>query len=367
MYYIKEMKDYYKILGINKEATLEEVKSAYKKLAHKYHPDRPDGSADKFKEINEAYSVLSNKEKREQYDRFGTAEPFSAGQGFSGWPGGGVGGFNVDFGGMGDIEDIFDAFFGGGFAGGTKRKSYQRGSDLEYAAEITLEEAYFGAVKKVSFPSFLKCEACSGKGYDEKKGLSACSVCGGKGEIRESKKTFFGNFTQVKQCPSCGGMGEIPNSLCRECKGVGRKQGKREAEVEILPGISDGQIIKIANLGEAGEKGTEAGDLYVKIKIKKHPIFERRGDDLAIKMKVGFLDILLGRKIKVETISGKNVSIEIPEGFDLKSEIVVPGEGMPRFGSFGAGNLIVNLDVFTPKKISKKAKEMLEKLREEME
>lgn len=361
------MKDYYKILGINKEATLEEIKSAYRKLAHKFHPDRPEGSAEKFKEINEAYSVLSNKEKREQYDRFGTAEPFSAGQGFSGWPGG-VGGFNVDFGSFGDIEDIFDAFFGGGFGGERgKRKSYKRGSDLEYAAEITLEEAYFGAVKKIEFPSFLKCRVCGGKGYDEKKGVAECSVCAGKGEIRESKKTFFGNFAQVKKCPNCGGAGEVPNSPCKECKGQGRIKGKKEAEVEILPGISDGQIIKIAGAGEAGEKGTETGDLYVRIKIKKHQIFERKGDDLLINLKANALDILLEKKLKAKTISGGEVLIEIPEGFSLKSEVVVPGEGMPRFGSFGSGNLIVSLDVVMPKKISKKAKEILEKLKEEID
>jgi len=364
------MRDYYEILGIKKGANLEEVKAAYRRLAHKFHPDRPGGDASKFKEINEAYSVLSNNEKRAQYDRFGTAEPFGPGMGAGGfnYTGGGFssGGFGVDFDSFDGIEDIFDIFFGGGMAGG-KRKSYKRGSDLEYKAEITLEEAYQGVMKKIVFPTMVKCETCQGKGYDKEKGVEECSVCRGKGEIRESKKTFFGNFAQVKQCPNCGGEGEIPKSPCKTCGGKGRVRGERKVEVEILSGIADGQIIKIAGAGEAGEKGTESGDLYVRVKIKKHPVFAREGDDLSMKHKVNVLDAILGKKLKIETISGKAAEVIIPEGFDLKNPIVIPGEGMPRFGSFGRGNLVVNLDVTMPKKLSRKAKELLAKVREEME
>ena len=359
------MKDYYKILGVDKGASIEDIKKAYRALAQKLHPDRPEGDASKFKEVNEAYSVLSNKEKREQYDRFGTAEPFSGFGGGQGNPFGG-GGFGFDFGGGGDIEDIFETFFGN-FGGGTKRKSYTRGADLEYAVGITLEEAFQGVIKKVRFPAMKVCEQCGGKGYAGKENAKTCGLCGGRGDIKESRQTFFGNFARVKQCPECGGRGEVPKNPCEECKGNGRKKGEREVEVEILAGVADGQIIKITKAGEAGEKGGEPGDLYIKVRVKEDKVFERKGSDLIIKKEIKLTDILAGEAVMIKTISGKEVKVEIPGGFNLKNSVVIPGEGMPNLGSWGRGNLIVELEVITPKKLSKKAKELIEKLRREIE
>ena len=363
------MKDYYKILGVEKEASEEDIKKAYRKLAHEYHPDKAGGNANKFKEISEAYEILSDREKRTKYDRFGTTEgfDFSGGAPFSGGGAGPFSGFGFDFSEMPDTEDIFEMFFGGGFPGRQKRRVYKRGSDLEYEILITLEEAFLGIVKKVEFPVLTKCETCKGKGFDEKKGFVKCPVCGGRGEVKETKRTFFGSFAQVKQCANCFGTGEMPNAPCAKCKGSGRMSGKKMAEVEILSGVADGQVIKIKGGGEAGERGTEDGDLYIRVKINKHSVFERRGDDLLINKKISAIDAILGEEIKIKTIEGKETKANIPPGFNLKNPLTIFGEGMPRLGSFGRGNLVINFEIETPKKISRNAKELLEKLKREME
>jgi len=363
------MEDYYKILGVDKSASEEEIKKAYRKLAHQFHPDRPGGDAEKFKKINEAYQVLSNREKRAQYDRFGrvfSGGDFSTGGGQTpGWDFG----FSFDAGqfeDLGNISDIFDAFFEG-LGVKSRKKTYYRGSDVEVVQEIELEDAFRGVTKKIIFTTLVKCEHCSGQGYDDRSGLKKCGVCDGQGEIRETRHSFFGNFSQVKTCVKCWGTGQVPEKVCKQCGGSGRVRGEREVLVNIVAGVRDGQIIKIAGAGEAGERGAAAGDLYVRVHVKPHPVFERRGDDLFIKKEIGLLDILLGKTIEFKSIAGEKLSVEIPTGFNLREKLRLPGQGMPRFGSLGYGDLYVILDVKTPKHLNAKARKLLEELKKEIE
>ncbi|MBI1961066.1 MAG: DnaJ domain-containing protein, partial [Candidatus Liptonbacteria bacterium] len=255
------MKDYYKILGIEKGASEDEIKKAYRKLAHQHHPDKASGNETKFKEINEAYQVLSNGDKRARYDRFGAADGFGPG----GFPHEGFGNFHMDD--SVDLNDLFNAFFEG-MGGQTKRKTYRRGADLEFTQDITLEEAFRGARKTVKFSAFLRCASCDGKGADPATGFESCATCGGHGEIRETRKTFFGNFAQIRSCGACLGTGRIPKKKCASCNGAGRMRGERTIEIDIRPGIAAGQLIKVRGSGEMGEYGTESGDLYVRIRVK---------------------------------------------------------------------------------------------------
>ncbi|OGY99600.1 MAG: molecular chaperone DnaJ [Candidatus Liptonbacteria bacterium RIFCSPLOWO2_01_FULL_52_25] len=364
------MKNYYKILGIEKSATDDEVKKAYRRLAHQHHPDKTGGDEEKFKEINEAYQVLSDGQKRAQYDRFGTADSMGGGFGGQQWGGfqGGIPpnrgdgfGFNVDPHNMGDLGDIFETFFEG-LGVKPRRRTYERGSDLELVEEISLEEAFRGVTKHLKIETFVRCETCKGQGVEAKAGFSTCAACNGQGEIKENRRTFFGSFSQVRACEKCRGTGQVPNKACAACKGAGRVTSKREVSVEILPGIEDGQLIKIKNAGEAGERGTAAGDLYVRIKVRPHSHFERHGADLMVRNELNIVDLLLGKKIEVPTISGGKINVEIPAHFNLKDNLRIGGEGMPRFGSYGRGDLLVNFIVKAPKKLSGKAKKMLEEL-----
>ncbi len=377
------MRDYYKILGVTKNASEEEIKKAYRRLAHQYHPDKAGGDENKFKEINEAYQVLSDKAKRANYDRFGTAEPASgfswgggAGPEWGGFPGGfnwegfgfpgSEGGNYSDF---GDIGDIFESFFEG-LGVKPRRRTYERGSDLEMMEEVTLEEAFRGVTKDLKIKTSLRCEHCKGQGSDASAGFTTCSVCGGQGEIREQRRTFFGTFSQIRACTKCNGVGQIPNKVCGYCKGNGKITGEREVKVEILPGVDDGQLIKIKGMGEAGERGTAAGDLYIRVRVRQHPVFERHGSDLVIKKDLNIFDLLLGRKIEIPTIGGGKINIEIPAHFNLKENLRIPEEGMPKFGTstvlgVNRGDLLVTFTVKAPKKLSPKAKKLLEELEKE--
>jgi molecular chaperone DnaJ len=349
------MDDYYKILGVDKGASIEEIKKAYRRLAHEYHPDKGHGDEEKFKRINEAYQVLKDVEKRRQYDQFGRVfeSGFSPGQGGQGW------GWDVnlgDLGNMGDIEDIFNSFFEG-LGIRQKRKTYRRGTDIEFNIEITLEDAQRGKIVDLEFNTLVECGTCGGIGYDQRAGTEKCSYCDGRGEIREAQNTFFGNFTRVTACPTCKGSGQVPKQPCQTCKGEGRIKGKRRANIEIRPGVEDGQIIKVKDMGEVGERKSSSGDLYVKISIKSHQVFERRGNDLYRTVSVNMIDIMRGSKIKVESLSGKSFELEIPRGFKLTEVLRIRGEGMTK-----SGDLYVKIEATTPKHVSFKAKKLLDEL-----
>lgn len=367
-------KDYYNILGVTKNASDEDIKKAFRKLAHEHHPDKPGGNEAKFKEINEAYQVLSDKTKRAQYDRFGSAGPaggfggnwggFSSQGSQNGYSGQSWGGFGFDpqnIPDMGDFGDIFESIFEG-FGGQPRRKTYEKGSDLEIQEPITLEEAFHGVNKVLKIKTFIQCSECKGKGAEPGSGFEKCSVCDGRGEIREQRRTFFGTFSQVKICTKCHGVGESPKSPCRKCKGSGRIEASREVKVNILSGIEDDQLIKMNGAGEAGEHGTAAGDLYVRIRVRPHFIFTRHGADLVIARELDVLDLILGKKMEIPTIAGGKISFEIPVGFNLKENLRIPGEGMPRFGSSNRGDLLVNFVIKAPKRPSAKAKKILEDL-----
>jgi molecular chaperone DnaJ len=362
------MKDFYNILGVTKAATEDEIKKAYRKLAHQYHPDKAGGDEKKFKEINEAYQVLSDKNKRAQYDRFGTAEP--GGFGGAGGPGGAgfgaqwgnAGGFGFDpsqFGDMGDLGDMMESIFEG-MGVRSPRKTYEAGADLEVQEVITLEESFRGIVRNLKLRTFLQCEKCKGKGAEAGTEFDKCKTCDGRGEVREQKRTFFGSFSQVATCTKCHGTGEIPKKPCGTCKGSGRVESDRDIRVEILPGIEDNQIIKIKGMGEAGERGTAAGDLYVRVRVKPHSHFERRGVNLIVNQELKVMDLLLGKKLEVGTISGGKVIFEVPAGTNLKEPFRISNEGMPHFNAFGRGDLYVNFVVKAPKKLDGKAKKALE-------
>lgn len=365
-------KDYYKILGVSKNATEEEIKKAFRKLAHQYHPDKAGGDEKKFKEVNEAYQVLSSKEKRAQYDQFG--QTFSAqggpaygGEGFP-FGGFGQGGFNVNF-DAGDMGDIFEAMFGGNpFGGGARQTTRTRGADLEFSETITLEEAFSGVKRTVRFETYAKCERCSGQGYDVSKGTKQCGTCHGKGQVREEKRTILGTIASVRACVSCKGTGSIPNEPCKECRGTGRILTKKEVTLDIPRGIEDGQVMKYAGQGGAGEVGSSSGDLYIIVRIKPHKDFERVKTDLYAVKEVSALDMLLGKQISMRDIDGSLYSVQIPEGFDIKNPLRVSGRGMPKSGVFTTtrGDCFVTFTFKTPKHISKKARELLEKLEGEL-
>ncbi|MFH1162253.1 MAG: molecular chaperone DnaJ [Candidatus Jorgensenbacteria bacterium] len=364
------MKDYYKTLGVSRDASEEDIKKAYRRLAHQHHPDKTGGSDAKFKELNEAYQVLGNSEKRSQYDRFGTVfssggGPAYGGEGFGGFNPEGFG-WNVNAGeDLGNFADIFENIFEH-FGGGPRRQTYTRGADVELAQELTMEDAFRGVRRHIRFSAHVQCHVCGGVGHDKAKGLSPCATCKGRGEIREQRQTFFGNFAQVKACPTCRGRGEVAVAPCSACKGSGRTAGTREVELSIAPGVDNGQVIKVSGMGEAGEYGTGSGDLYVVVRVKPHTAFRRKKTDLFTEKSVRFSDLLLGKKVELVDISGERFTVSVPAGFNLREELRVPGRGMPRFGSSGRGDLYLTLDVKLPRHLSAKAKKLLEELEGEM-
>jgi molecular chaperone DnaJ len=376
-------KDYYKILGINHSASPEEIKEAFYRLARQYHPHRAGKDEkkfkelnEKFKEINEAYQVLSDKQKRTQYDQFGQVFK-GASVGGGEWPFGfdfsaqgetspfWGGDFESGFGDLSDLGEIFDTFFEG-LGVRPRRRTYRRGSDIEVAQKISLEEAFKGTRKNLEYQTLITCEKCQGIGYDKKEGVTVCSTCGGRGEIRENQRTFFGSFSRNKVCPECGGFGEVPKKVCSECRGSGRLSGMRKVAVDIIPGVADNQIIKIKGIGEAGERGSQTGDLYVRIKEISHSIFRREGDDLYLKQDLKLTEALLGKKIKIKDLSGEFFEVELPPGFNFKEKLRVAGRGMPHLHGSGRGALYLEFDLKLPKKVSDKAKKIIEDLDREI-
>jgi len=357
-------KDYYQVLGIPNEASQDEIKKAYYKLAHKHHPDKG-GDEKKFKEINEAYQVLSDKEKRSQYDRFGrtfegAAEPGSDFQWAWGKPEADFeNAFRTDFGDLGDIvEEIF------GFGTPKRRKDIKRGKDIEVGIEISLEDVLRGKEKEIFLQKQVACSRCSGSGAEPGTKINECFSCRGTGEVQQVKRTFLGSFTRYTTCPECGGEGKRPEKPCNVCKGEGRVKDEEKIKIFIPAGVDTNQVIKVEGKGEAGKRGAKSGDLYVRIFVKSHPVFQRKGDDLYIGLQISFSQAALGDEIETQILDGSKILLKVPEGTESGKILRISGKGITHFSGYGRGNLYVELVVKTPKKLSKRQKELLERLKE---
>ena len=348
-------RDYYDVLGINKNASADQIKSAYRKLAVKYHPDKNQGdksAEDKFKEASEAYHILSNSERKQNYDNFGHAA-FENG-------GGGRGGFgNFDF--SNQFSDIFEDFFGEGFGGGRRsRRSNNRGSDLRYDLSISLEEAFSGKKQDIKFSTSEKCNTCSGSGSKPGYEAGACSMCGGHGQVRSSQ----GFFTVQQTCPQCAGSGEEITNPCSNCNGQGKKQASKRLSVTIPKGVDDGTRIRLAGKGEAGSRGGSNGDLYLFINVYSHELFKRSEENLFFECPVSIADAALGTSIEIPTIDGGKAKIKIPAGTQSGRQFRLKAKGMPYIRGSGSGDLYVQVNTEVPISLNSEQKELLEKFRE---
>lgn len=355
-------KDYYQILGISREASQEDIKKAYRKLAHKYHPDKG-GDEKKFKEINEAYQILSDKEKRGQYDRFGRV--FEGGAGFDqGFDFGSFGnqGFDFDF-DFGDLGEVMEDFFG--FGGGRRKKDLKKGRDIEIELTLPLEEILKGREKEIRLEKFVVCSRCQGIGAEPGSQVKECFSCRGSGQVQQIKRTPFGSFTRVTVCPECGGEGYRPEKPCNVCKGEGRVKKEEKIRIFVPAGVDTNQVIKVEGKGEAGKRGGKSGDLYIRIFIKQHPLFKRRGDDLYLQVPITLTQAALGDEIEVSTLEGTGILLKVPQGTESGKLLRISGKGIPHFSGYGRGNMYVELQVKVPKKLSKRQKELLERLKEE--
>ena len=356
--------DYYETLGVSKDASEADLKKAFRHMARKYHPDVNQGSKEsenKFKEVNEAFEVLRDPEKRAQYDQYGHA---AFGQGMGGGGGGGFRGFG---GGGASFEDLFSNFgdIFDVFSGGRERKrsAARDGSDLRYDMELTLEEAFRGvAKKKINVPRFMKCKACGGKGADRKEGVKKCVRCNGAGEIRQVRNSLFGQMVSVATCPECHGEGEIPKKICGECRGAGRIRVERSIEVTIPKGAENGMYLKLAGEGDSGIKGGESGDLYVALNVSAHEIFERHGNDLFCKITIPLSMAIFGGDVKVPTIKG-HADMKIPAGTQSHTVFRLKGQGMPQIHSSQIGDLLVKVTVEIPKGKGKSEQDIAEILK----
>jgi len=361
-------KDYYNILGVEKNASKEEIKRAYKRLAKKCHPDlnKEEGSSEKFKELNEAASVLGDDNKRSQYDQFGTtADKFGNGRGggFSGFDFSDFTNFSESF----DFGDIFDSFFGGGSGFGSRRKhsGTKRGSDLRFDMTITLEEAAFGATKTISLPRLEACTACDGSGAESPDDIHTCGACQGSGVVREQRRTPFGIFATTTTCRDCNSSGKTITHKCPECRGQGRVEKTKKLKVEIPAGVEDGMRLRVAGEGEAGPQGGSSGDLYVIMNIEPHGFFERQNNDIYCEVPISFATATLGGEIDVPTLKGK-AKLKIPSGTQTNTVFRMRDRGIPDVHGYGKGNQNIRVIVQVPQKVNGKQKELIKKLGKEL-
>lgn len=359
-------RDYYEILGLSKQASAEEIKKAYRKLAMQYHPDKNPGdknSEEKFKEIAEAYAILSDSQKRSKYDRFGhAAENMGSGDPFGGFGGG------IDlsealrqfmeqgFGGFGDI-------FGGGSSRGARRGSRRKGGDLQIRLKLDLEEIASGTHKKIKVNKKTDCETCNGSGAAKYSKTVSCPACKGSGEVRNVSQSLFGQFVNISTCQRCNGDGQIIENPCTTCAGDGRVNGTKTIEVNIPAGVKTGNYIPLNGEGHAGAKGGPAGDLIVHIEEKTHKIFERRGDDVVLVLPISFPDAALGANIEIPTLTGK-AKISVSPGTQSGKILRMRGKGIPHLNGAGIGDQLVQIQVFVPTKLSVEEKKILSQLQE---
>lgn len=352
-------RDYYEVLGVSKSASKDEIKKAYRKLSKQYHPDinkAPD-AAEKFKEIAEAYEVLSDDQKRAQYDQFGHEGP---NQGFGGFGGG------ADFGGgFGGFEDIFNTFFGGG---GTSRRrdpnAPRQGADLQYTMTISFEEAAFGKETDITIPREETCTTCNGTGAKPGTKPETCSHCHGTGQINAEQNTPFGKIVNRRTCSYCNGTGKEIKSKCTTCGGTGRVKKQRKIHVKVPAGIDEGQQLRVAGQGEAGINGGPSGDLYIVFHVRKHEFFERDGDDVYCEMPITFVQAALGDEIEVPTLHGK-VKLKVPAGTQTGTKFRLKGKGIPNVRGYGVGDQHISVRIVTPTKLNEKQKSILREFAEE--
>jgi len=345
--------DYYDVLGVARNATPEEIKKAFRRLAMEYHPDRNrnHGAEERFKQVNEAYEVLSDADRRAMYDRFGHAGA-EAGMGGRGFEGFGFGGFG----------DIFDAFFGGTTA---RRRSPRKGADLRMQVTVAFEEAAFGCEKTVEITSTELCSHCNGLRAEPGSELERCANCGGTGELRRVQQSVFGQFVNVAACDRCGGEGRVVTNPCKNCRGSGREKRSRRLQVKFPGGIDDGAQMRLAGEGEPGVHGGSRGNLYLLIGVKPHKLFQRDGDDLIYPLEMNIAQAALGDEVEVPTLDGAE-PLRIPAGTQSGEVFVLRGKGVPHLRTSGRGDLLVRAQVVTPKHLSQKQRALLAELAESM-
>jgi len=367
-------KDYYNILGVNKNASPDEIKKAFREKAHKFHPDKQGGDEAKFKELNEAYQVLGDQKKRSQYDQYGqTFEQARAGGGFSGFEGfrdftGFTNGFNINLDDLGDIMGGFGDIFGFG-GGGQSRRGHGRGRDIEITLNIDFKDAVFGVEREVSLRKTANCPKCKGSGAEPGSGFETCPTCHGQGQTVRMQRTILGNMQVQSTCPTCQGEGKVIKEKCQHCKGGGVMSEIVNLKLKIPAGINNGETVRFAGQGEAVAIGGQAGDLYVKVRVNPDKRFKRQGFDILSKAEISITTAALGGKIEVETVDGP-VELKIPEGTQSGRVIKLNGKGVPnlhRRGSFGRaqdrrGDQLVEIVVKIPTSLSRKQKEMLKEL-----
>ncbi len=366
-------KDYYNVLGVERKADKEEIKKAFRKMAHKYHPDKGGGDDSKFKEVTEAYSVLSDDKKRREYDAYGQAFPHGAGPSSasgqaSGNPFGGFdfskfqhgfgGGQEFDFGDI--FSDFFSARGGSASGGGGHRKS--RGRDISIDLEISFKDAIFGTKRNVLIAKVSMCDVCSGNGAKPGTELESCTMCNGSGRIHETRNSILGQFTSVRTCEVCNGQGKIPKEKCTTCRGNGVMRKEQEIHVSIPTGIDNGEMIRLPQQGEA-VKGGVAGDLYVKVHVKPHAVFHREGANLVMHLPVKLTDALVGTTVIIEALDGTTLEVKIPAMKRAEEMLRIRGKGVPV--GHEHGDLIIQLEVALPQKLSARAKKAVEDLKNE--
>jgi molecular chaperone DnaJ len=349
------MKDYYKTLGVEKNATQEEIKKAFRRLAIKYHPDKNEGDENKFKEINEAYQVLSDPQKRSQYDQFGTTFE-GRGFDFSQWENlrrqWGFDGGDFEF----DLGSIFDNVFGGG----RRRK---KGQDISINLGVSFEDAALGTNKNITLAKYVTCETCQGTGAKDQK-VKTCSACSGQGQIKSSRQTFLGVFAQFQTCSECQGEGTIPEEICKTCNGQGRIKKEEEIIIKVPAGIDDGEMIRIENLGEAAPRSRQSGDLYAQFHIKPHAQFKRDGYDVYYNLLISFSQAIMGDKLEIPTLYGP-VELKIPAGIESGRLLRLKNKGVNKLNQPGKGDMLVRVKIKTPQKLTREQKKLIEKLKEE--
>lgn len=356
-------KDYYNTLGVGREASSEEIKKAFRRLAHEHHPDKG-GNQDKFKEINEAYQVLGDDKKRQQYNQFGTTfDGDSTGSPQGGWDFSSSAG-NIN---MNDLGEMFSDIFTGGFSTGRGSRAGtqgrpKRGRDIEVSMSIDFKEAVFGIERDVELYKDIACERCDGAGKEPGTEMITCKTCGGAGQMRQNTRTILGMMQSVVTCSDCGGLGSRPKEECKDCAGIGVTKGTKKISVKIPAGVDNGGTMRVPGNGEAGARGGGVGDLYITIQVRPDKKFERKGDDIITRLKINFAIAALGGAKEVETVDGP-VELKVPSGTAPGTSLKLKGKGVPHLGKSGRGDHFVEILIDVPQKLSRKQKELLEELR----